>query len=79
MKVTENGKSVSVSKQQLLIKALFQKGIKGDVRAAERLLMMVIQVIGVEDEGLKRGLSKGDAAILEDFLGNLNQKENDDE
>ena len=72
VKVTENGQTTSVSKQQLVIKALFQKAIKGDVRAAERIMAMIIQVIGIEDEGdSNRRLSKGDAAILEDFLGGL--------
>jgi len=69
VRVTENGRSVSLSKQRLLLKALAAKAIKGDTRAAGILLNLVAQTLGYDPEDArKEPLSATDAALLDDFL-----------
>lgn len=66
VEITENGKKAKVTKQQLLVKQLTTKALKGDVRAISKLSDMVIALLGVEDEvkGAKTGLPAEDKAIL---------------
>ncbi len=67
--VTENGKPVRLSKQRLMLKALFAKAIKGDPRSAELLLKLIGQVIGMDIEDCSgKSLAPEDQAILDAFL-----------
>jgi hypothetical protein len=69
VRITENGKSISVSKQQLVVKALVAKAAKGDPRASAQIIALVGQLFGLEGEqsGQAR-LPPGDQAILDAFL-----------
>ncbi len=78
--VTENGKTRKVSKQRLILKSLVAKAAKGDVRAAEKIVSLQIQMFGFEDERTtKQQLSDNDRALLEDLIGDLEQQPDDTE
>ena len=68
--VTQDGKTRRLSKRRVIIKALAAKAAKGDVRAADKLLSLVIQAEGFEDQRSHRTeLSENDLAILGTLLG----------
>lgn len=67
--VEVNGKKKRIRKRRLVIKALAAKAAKGDVRAAEKLLALVIQAEGFEDQRPdKQKLTDNDLKILERFM-----------
>ena len=68
--LTENGKSVKISKKRLMIKQLVAKALKGDIRALSKLIDLNISVLGIEDEAIKgpASLSMNDQAILDDYV-----------
>jgi hypothetical protein len=71
--ITENGKSRRIPKRRIVIKALVAKALKGDVRAAEKIMQLVIQAEGFEDPRSERNrLSDADRQIVELLLGQLN-------
>ena len=64
----EGGKDKHVSKQRALIKALMAKAVKGDARAANLLLNMILKVlIPTQTDDVDETLSSDDLAILEAF------------
>lgn len=64
----EGGKDKHVSKQRALIKALMAKAVKGDARAANLLLNMILKVlIPTQTDEIDETLSSDDLAILEAF------------
>ncbi len=66
----EGGKTKRIRKRRLVIKALAAKAAKGNVAAADRLLSLVIQAEGFEDQRpARRPLSDTDQMILDQFLG----------
>jgi hypothetical protein len=68
--ITVEGKRINVSKKRLIIKALAAKAAKGNVPAAEKLISLIIQLEGIEDErAVIRPLSDNDQAILDRMLG----------
>jgi len=68
--VTIDGKTRRVSKRRLVIKALAAKAAKGNVPAADKLLSLVIQAEGFEDQRpAARQLSDTDRSILQRLLG----------
>ena len=70
--ITENGKTRKISKQQLLIKSLVAQAAKGNVRAADKILSLLMQIFGVEDERTgKTKLSLHDQALLDGLLGDV--------
>lgn len=72
MTITENGKSRRIPKRRIVIKALTAKALKGDVRAAEKIMQLVIQAEGFEDPKSERNrLSDADHQIIEYLLGML--------
>jgi hypothetical protein len=72
MMVTENGKSRKMPKRRVVIKALTAKAVKGDVRAADRLLNLSIQANGFEDRQKERDrLNAADRQIVELLLGQI--------
>lgn len=70
MEIQMNGKRISGTKQQLMLKTLTARAAAGDVRAIKALIDLVMQVFGPEDRGddAKR-LSAQDQQILDELLG----------
>jgi hypothetical protein len=67
--VSENGKSRRLSKRRVIIKALTAMAAKGDVRASDKLLSLIIQMEGFEDERPeRRALSEVELRILDHLL-----------
>ncbi len=68
--VTIGGRTRRVSKQRLILMSLAAKAAKGNVPAAQRLIDLIIQLLGIEDErSAARPLSDTDQLILNRFLG----------
>lgn len=68
--VTVNGKTKRMRKRRVVIKALTQQAAKGNVTAADKLIALIIQAEGLEDERPpSRSLSNTDEQILTQFLG----------
>ena len=71
-----NGRPVSATKQQLMLKTLAARAASGDVRAAGLLLPLIIQVFGYEDRGAERQtLSPQDQEILDALLRSYGPEE----
>ena len=70
IEITENGKTVKLTKQQAMLKHLIAKAIKGDVRATSKLLELAIALLGPDDEERKStdALPTDDQAIINEFL-----------
>lgn len=68
--ITENGRSRNLTKQQLMVKQLTAKAVKGDMRAISKLAELAISLLGAEDEILenKSRLAPEDDAILQQFI-----------
>ena len=65
-----NKQPVTDTKQRLTIKTLATRAASGDVKAAQLLLPLIVQILGIEDRGSeKRSLSPLDQAILDAALG----------
>lgn len=68
--ITVDGKPKRIRKRRLVIKALAAKAAKGNVAAADKLLSLVIQAEGFEDQRpAVRPLTETDMMILDRFLG----------
>lgn len=68
--IVEEGKSKRVRKLRVVIKALTARAAKGNVAAADKLLSLLIQAEGFEDQRpAKRALSQADQQILDRLLG----------
>ena len=64
----EGGKDKHVSKQRALIKSLMAKAVKGDARAANLLLNMILKVlIPTQADDVDETLSSDHRAILDAF------------
>lgn len=64
-----NKQAVTASKQWLMIMTLATRAATGDLRAAQILLPLIMQVLGAEDRGTgPRQLSPQDQAILDQLL-----------
>jgi hypothetical protein len=67
-----DGKPRRIRKRRLVIKALAAQAAKGNVAAADKLLALVIQAEGFEDQRpAVRPLSETDLLILGQFLGEV--------
>ena len=67
--ITIDGRQRKVSKLRLILKALAAKAAKGNVAAADKLLALMIQGFGFEDQrATTRPLSENDRLILNRFL-----------
>lgn len=68
--ITENGKTVKLTKQQLMVKQLAAMAIKGDVRAISKLADLVITLLGPEEEVQKSAsaLTAEDREIIIDYF-----------
>lgn len=70
MEIQMNGRRVSGTKQQLMLKTLTARAAAGDVRAIKALIDLVMQIFGPEDRGSDRkSLSAQDRQILDELLG----------
>lgn len=68
--ISQDGKAKRLSKRRVILKALTAKAAKGDVRAADKLLSMIIQMQGFEDQrDTRTRLSDSDRQILDLLLG----------
>jgi hypothetical protein len=68
--ITVEGKRRRIRKRRLIIKALASQAAKGNVAAADKLLALVIQAEGFEDQRpAVAPLSETDLLILGQFLG----------
>jgi hypothetical protein len=78
--ITVDGKSRRIRKRRLVIKALAAKAAKGHVAAADKLLSLVIQAEGFEDERpARKPLTDTDNLILGQFLGEEDGAKNVDQ
>jgi Family of unknown function (DUF5681) len=67
--ITSDGKSRRIRKRRLIIKALAAQAAKGNVSAADKLLALVIQAEGFEDQRPQaKPLSDTDQLILDRML-----------
>ncbi len=78
--VTEGGRRRPISKQRAMIKSLFAKGAKGDVRAIHTIFSMVERLLQPDiSENEERPLGKDDQEILDRFLSERQGKKNTEE
>lgn len=66
--VTEGGRTLKLSKQRVMLKALMAKAAKGDVRAANTVIDLVRSYAVPETSSGEEELSLEDEAILEAFM-----------
>ena len=68
--ITENGRPRKLTKQQLMVKQLTAKAVKGDMRAISKLAELAISLLGPDDEVAAdtSRLSEDDDAILQQFI-----------
>ena len=67
--VTENGRARSLTKQQLIIKAMAARAAKGDNQAAAKIVGLMLTLFGVDgDQSTAQPLSDSDEALLAAFL-----------
>jgi uncharacterized protein DUF5681 len=67
--ITAEGKTKRIRKRRLILKALAAKAAKGNVAAADRLIALIIQMEGIEDERPgRRSLTENDQLILDQLL-----------
>lgn len=64
------------TRQSLTVMTLATRAAAGDLKAAQLLLPLIVQLLGAEDRGAGRGkLSKQDQAIFEQFMGKSEDEE----
>lgn len=69
-----NDKPFTGRRQELLLTTLAIRAAAGDLKAAQTLLPLIVQVLGIEDRGIARGkLSKQDQAILDAVVADLDE------
>ena len=67
--MSEGGKPKKLSKQRALLKSLAAKAIKGDARAMNILLNLMVRVLEISAEEREDDLiSEDDLAILDNFI-----------
>lgn len=64
-----NGQKITGRRQRLAVMALAARAASGDLKAAQTLMPLIVQVLGIEDRGTGRQkLSPQDQAILDAML-----------
>jgi len=78
MKVTEGGRERHLSKQRALIKAQVARGIKGNDRAAAKILDLYLKVFGIEDldDAAEKPPSQEEREVLEVLEARIRRKLN---
>lgn len=67
VRITENGKTRSISKMELLIKRLVEKGGKGDFKSLAKLIDLGGLVFGMDDEDRNEStLTREEQAIIDE-------------
>ena len=67
--VRENGKLRRISRQEAMLLSLYDKALRGDVKAATSLVNMVVKLDPSAGENIKdEALADSDASIIDDFL-----------
>ncbi|MEO9462356.1 MAG: DUF5681 domain-containing protein [Marinomonas sp.] len=70
MTIQMNGTQVTATKQLLMMKTLSARAASGDIRAADKLVDLIIKIIDVEDRNADTSkLSAQDSALLEQLIG----------
>ena len=79
IEITENGKTLKLTKQQLMVKQLTAKAIKGDVRAISKLADLAMVLFGPDDEVRKSAvaLPAENRAILDAYLARHMEQQDD--
>ena len=76
--VREGIQRIKLSKQRALIKGLTARALKGDARATNTLVNLVLRLVEQEDpQDVEQPLSAEDSAVLEAFIAKHNTKPND--
>ncbi len=76
--ITESGQQKRMSKQEVIIKSLTAKAIKGDTKSISIVLTLLAQTYGLDPEtGEEEKLSRDDAAILDEFVKVRNGDQNE--
>ncbi|WP_187430935.1 hypothetical protein ROLI_033240 [Roseobacter fucihabitans] len=78
--ITENGRTRTLTKQQLVVKQLTAKAVKADIRAISKITELVISLLGPDDEVAAdtSRLSEDDDAILQQFIERQGREPRDD-
>lgn len=67
--LTEGGRTIRLSRQRAMVKALIVKGIKGNERAIARAFDLLLRLTGSDEQSdIATPLSTEDQAILDAFL-----------
>lgn len=67
--ITEDGKKRSLTKQQILVKAQVQKGMKGHVGAGAYVTGLILKIIGPDGETKHEvAIPEADYGIIEAFI-----------
>lgn len=84
--INENGKKKTLTKLEVTLKQVVNKAAGGDLKAAERVLELILRVLGSDGEtDVRKDTNvEGDDDLLSEFLermtrGRTHQKEPDDE
>ena len=79
VKVTEHGRTRHLTKQQVIVKTLAAKAIRGDTRAISKLIDLTLELHGVDgDQSTAGRLSDSDEALLAEFLARSRTNTDDD-
>lgn len=78
--IHEDGKQVTLTKQRLMIKQLLNSAAKGHVQASDKVVKIVIALLGDEDEGNRTpaAISEEDEAIINDFFARQMEARSDE-
>lgn len=69
MTIGINGKQVTASRQQLMVQTLTARAAAGDIRAANIVIGLMMQIFGAEGlDGARQPLSEQDQRILDQLL-----------
>ncbi len=66
VRITEGGKTRTISKMELMVKRLTEKGVKGDYKSITKLIELGLMVLGTEDEiVIAPTLTRDEQAIID--------------
>ena len=76
MRITEGGRERWISKQRALIKAQVARGIKGNDRAAAKILDLTLKILGIEDldDAAEKPPSQEEREVLEALEARIRRK-----
>lgn len=72
IQINEGGTARRITKQRALLKSLAARGIKGDARAANLILNLIVRLLDPEEQpSTQIAVSADDEAIIKTFLHRL--------